>query len=113
MSTAINNPSCGWCGGTGVYSGQLLERWYVGPCLICTAGNAYDRLRSDAVNAQEALMDSGYRNELLDFVADLHPHVADRILGLYWDALAASTLLVEALDVALGKAHDRDPAPFP
>ena len=27
--------TCQWCSGTGTYSGPLLGRQYVGPCLVC------------------------------------------------------------------------------
>ena len=26
---------CVWCGGTGRYSGSMIERSYSGPCLMC------------------------------------------------------------------------------
>ena len=26
---------CGWCNGTGVYSGPMLNSHYAGPCLMC------------------------------------------------------------------------------
>lgn len=59
-------------------------------------------------------MDSEYRTALIDRISTLHPHIADRILNLYWDALADLSLLIEALDIVAHRIQpeDLDPEPF-